>query len=109
MDALDRLAAGDVPFKLDLIDTFIAVGGAQLDDIDDALERADPAAISHFAHKLKGNSGCVFAGEVSLCAAQLEMLIAQPGDLREPAFRQMVDELRAKFTRAVEFLRAEST
>jgi two-component system sensor histidine kinase/response regulator len=124
LTALDKLADGDTRFKHDLVETFIAVGGAQLDDIEYALRRDDIAAVSHAAHKLKSNSGAVFAAEVSRVAARIE---AETRELPNPdgqsastvpsvksltpsvdSLTSLVDELRLEFTRVVEFLRSRS-
>jgi PAS domain S-box-containing protein len=114
LTALSKLADGDARFKQDLIETFIAVGGAQLDDIEYALRRDDFAAVSHAAHKLKSNSGAMFAAEVSRLAARIEADIQDftPSPeslaLAVKSFASLVDELRREFTRVVEFLRSRS-
>jgi HPt (histidine-containing phosphotransfer) domain-containing protein len=107
-----------------LVETFIAVGGAQLDDIEYALRRDDIAAVAHAAHKLKSNSGAVFAADVSRLAARLESetreLPNTDGRSASTApsvksftpsissLASLVDELRREFTRIVEFLRSQS-
>jgi HPt (histidine-containing phosphotransfer) domain-containing protein len=119
LKALDKLAAADATFKLDLIDTFIAVGTAQLDDIQYALERNTLAAIAQSAHKLKANAGCVFAIRVSARAAQVEARALALQNRTRDAFGDtqarsdadsgslaaLVEELRAELTRAIDFLR----
>jgi HPt (histidine-containing phosphotransfer) domain-containing protein len=109
MEALSRLTAGDATFRLDLIETFIEVGGCQLQDIERALKLDDIAVIARAAQKLKANSGYLFAAEVSRCAAKLEaatQVIPERTDAREPTLAALAHELRCEFTRAVEFLRA---
>lgn len=103
LKALNALAAGDTAFQQDLIQTFISVGSATLADIESALRHHETAALSRQAHKLKGNSGCIFAGGVSQCAAELE---AAARDGRIDSLQGLTAQLRHEFTRAVEFLQA---
>src|SRR5258706_2483861 len=101
LDALSAFAAGDAAFQLDLIQTFIGVGEAALADIENAFAHNETAVLVRAVHKLKGNSGCVFATEVNRCAAQLEAA-ALSG--QHKSLRALTLQLRRDFTRAVDFL-----
>jgi len=118
LPALDELADGDSRFMHDLVEIFVAVGGAQLDDIEYALKRSDIAAVAHAAHKLKSNSGAVFAAELSHLAARLEAQIRElpnPGEQSAStaasvnSLASLADQLRCEFTHVVEFLRSRSS
>ena len=98
-------------FKLDLIETFVAVGGAQLREIEQALALDDMGSISRTAHKLKANSGALFASEVSRCATRLETEakhVEGNGAGRDVSLAALVQELRGEFSRAIDFLRSSS-
>jgi CheY-like chemotaxis protein/HPt (histidine-containing phosphotransfer) domain-containing protein len=109
MEALTQLAAGDEEFKRDLIQTFITVGGGQVEEIEAALARDDVAAVSGAAHKLKANSGYLFAAAVSDAAAKVEAAARAMTDGREPeggSLAELVEELGQEFRRAVDYLSA---
>ena len=99
--ALSALAAGDTAFQRDLIETFIALGTAALQDIEHALDVHETPTLLRAAHKLKGNSGCIFAGDVSRCAALLE---AATREGRRELLPALAAQLREEFMRAVQFL-----
>jgi two-component system sensor histidine kinase/response regulator len=101
MEALARLTAGDVAFQEDLIETFIRSGEAAVTAIEQSLTDADLAELARKAHKLKGNSGSVFAREVSASAGALESA-ALSG--RRESLTALSAQLRREFMRAVDFL-----
>lgn len=106
MDALNRLTAGDRAFQEDLIETFISSGTVAVQAIEQALNLKDLAGLSRLLHKLKGNSGSVFAMQVSRAAERLEAAV---GAGKVKSLEALTAQLRLDFTRAVEFLRARKT
>jgi len=72
MPALRDLIGGDAEFERELVQTFIASGDKNLQEILEALERGDYATIAKRAHALKGSSANIWAGPLSVAAANLE-------------------------------------
>jgi len=103
--ALNKLAEGDQAFVSDLVATFLTGGAQSMDEIERALTRGDIAALSSLAHKLKSNSGYIFASGVRRSAERLEGA-ANDGDVA--SLRTLTAELRQAFRRAAEYLKSSS-
>jgi two-component system sensor histidine kinase/response regulator len=106
MDALKRLTAGDKAFQVDLIETFLSTGETALTAIERALLLEDFVGLSRTLHKLKGNSGSVFAREVSRAADEMETAVR---DGQYESLKDLAAQLRRDFTRAIDFLRTRKT
>ena len=104
--ALQKLAAGDQAFVADLIETFVTGGDIALREIEESLRHHDVARISKVAHKLKGNSGYIFASAVRRCAERLE---AAAMDQVLDALPSLTSELRREFGHAVDYLKSHAT
>jgi two-component system sensor histidine kinase/response regulator len=103
--ALQKLGAGDQAFIADLIDTFVTGGEIALREIEEALTLQDAVRISKVAHKLKGNSGYIFAAAVRRTAERLEAA-AQIQELG--ALPALTLELRREFDVAVDYLKSHA-
>lgn len=66
-----RLTGGDDDLLRDLVEMFPAESNKQLDEVRDAIERADAELLRRAAHSLKGAAG--FFGAQSLVEAAFEM------------------------------------
>jgi two-component system sensor histidine kinase/response regulator len=106
MEALKRLTAGDGAFQADLVATFISTGEAAVTLIEHALRQKDFAELARTLHKLKSNSGSVFAREVSRAAEQMETAAR---DGQQESLEALAAQLRRDFTRAVDFLQTRKT
>jgi CheY-like chemotaxis protein len=98
--ALERLAAGDEAFELDLIDTFINISSGQLEVISRSLDDSNGPAIAQAAHKLKANSGSIFAKDLSACAARVEEA-ARSG---VPDIASLIMELKVQLEQTIDSL-----
>jgi len=96
-------AENDRDFADELVQLFIESGDSVLEDISDALERGDMAALGRAAHSLKGSSANMCATPTSEAAARLESA-ARAGAAEDVAKLEM--QLRAETRRAMEYLRA---
>ena len=96
-------ADNDRDFAGELVQLFIESGDSVLQDIRDALERGDMAAIGRAAHSLKGSSANMCASPASEAAARLESA-ARAGVSEDVAKLEI--QLRAETLRAMEYLRA---
>jgi HPt (histidine-containing phosphotransfer) domain-containing protein len=96
-------ADNDRDFAGELVQLFIESGDSVLQDIRDALERGDMAALGRAAHSLKGSSANMCASLASEAAARLESA-ARAGVAEEVAKLEI--QLRAETLRAMEYLRA---
>jgi two-component system sensor histidine kinase/response regulator len=105
LDALQKLAAGDQAFVADLIETFLSGGEIALREIEDALTHQDAARLSKVAHKLKGNSGYIFASAVRRAAERLE---AAAQDRELGTLPALTLELRREFDRAVVYVKSSA-
>jgi PAS domain S-box-containing protein len=101
--ALQKLAAGDQAFVVDLIDTFLTTGEKALREIEEAMLRHDTAILAKVAHKLKSNGGYIFASAVRRSAERLEAAIQAQDLVALPA---LILELRREFDHAAEYLRS---
>ncbi len=96
-------ADNDRDFAGELVQLFIESGDSVLQDIRDALERGDMAALGRAAHSLKGSSANMCASLASEAAARLESA-ARAGVTEDVAKLEL--QLRAETLRAMEYLRA---
>jgi signal transduction histidine kinase/ligand-binding sensor domain-containing protein/CheY-like chemotaxis protein/HPt (histidine-containing phosphotransfer) domain-containing protein len=96
-------ADNDRDFAGELVQLFIESGDSVLQDIRDALERGDMAALGRAAHSLKGSSANMHASLASEAAARLESA-ARAGVAEDLAKLEI--KLRAETLRAMEYLRA---
>jgi two-component system sensor histidine kinase/response regulator len=106
LSALRKLADGDDAFVADLIDTFLSTGATAVEQIEHALARSDAAALANLAHKLKSNSGYIFASGVRRTAERLE---AAARDAELDSLPMLAVELRHEFTRAAQYLKLSAT
>jgi CheY-like chemotaxis protein len=96
-------ADNDRDFAGELVQLFIESGDSVLQDIRDALERGDMAALGRAAHSLKGSSANMCASLASEAAARLESA-ARAGVTEDVAKLEL--QVRAETLRAMEYLRA---
>jgi len=95
------ITEGDPAFAQELIATFVASVGQQLNDMAGMLARSDCAALARSAHTLKGASANIHAHELKSLAERVEAGCAA-GDVR--ALEQCLALLRQEFERVREFL-----
>ncbi len=89
-------------FVAHLVEVFDREAHAQLDAIDEAIERADAAQLDSAAHRLKGGAASVGAERVAEVAKVLEER-AEANELDEAA--ATAGQLRAEVERALAILR----
>jgi PAS domain S-box-containing protein len=99
---LNEITDGDPEFTNELILTFIASGEGVLDELQDAAERMDRAALAKAAHKLKGASANIHALPLSDLARALE---AQAGPEESAVILAAIGKISLEFARAANFLR----
>jgi len=85
------------------VQTFIASGSAQLDEIREALSSDDLLRIKRAAHAIKGAGASMHAATVKAAAARLEAA-AEPETRLSLA--QLVEELGSAIELAISHLRA---
>ena len=101
--ALRELLQADEAFERQLVDTFATTGHGALAEIQQALDHRDAKRVERAAHSLKGAAGSLFATSASAAALRLE--IAARSGMGQP-LRQLAEELRGEFARAVAYLQA---
>ncbi|MBN1517953.1 response regulator [Candidatus Sumerlaeota bacterium] len=72
LEHLDAVCDGDAEFKRELIDLYREQAQIQLEELHDALQRKDAAAVNAIAHTLKGGSGNVGATQIRELAYEFE-------------------------------------
>ena len=87
---------GDEEFLTELIDIYLEDAPSQLELLRDAVARADSAAASSVAHRLKGSSSNVGAESLSALCNQLERAGKQS---HVDEVGRMVPQLEAEFDR----------
>ena len=70
---LSASVQGDRAFVVELINAYLADGGAQVDDIEAAIAADDAAALVRPAHTLKSSSATVGAQRLAAASRELEM------------------------------------
>ena len=70
---LSASVQGDRAFVIELINAYLADGGAQVDDIEAAIAADDAAALVRPAHTLKSSSATVGAQRLAAASRELEM------------------------------------
>src|SRR5581483_609551 len=99
---LATLVGGDVQFRRELVESYIANSNSLLADLEHAVARSDAQAIARLAHRLKGASGSVCAGAAADAARKLEAAAASDDRL---ALAALLSELRRSLSDTVECLR----
>jgi HPt (histidine-containing phosphotransfer) domain-containing protein len=96
LTALHELTGGDVEFRRELVETFVASGDKCLKDIVEAMRASDFETIGKRAHTLKGASANIHAFRLSAAASNLESA-ARANFVREidGLVRQVKENLRA--------------
>jgi len=102
---LNELTDGDPEFAHELAATFIASGEQVIEEIDNAIEVFDRAALSRAAHKLKGASANIHAEPLCALALALE---TQAPQLDQPRLKELIEDLREEFSRAADFLKQQA-
>ena len=70
---LSASVQGDRAFVVELINAYLADGGAQVDDIEAAIAADDAAALVRPAHTLKSSSATVGAQRLAAASRELEV------------------------------------
>jgi two-component system, sensor histidine kinase and response regulator len=99
--ALTKLAGDDEAFVTDLIDTFLSSSKGSLQEIESSLVSKDISNIARLAHKLKSNSGYMYAAGVRRAAERLESAAHEPDFRALPALAR---ELRNEVGLATNYL-----